>query len=103
MEHKSNEQKAKYIKRRSEVHKTNKIKNELFSLAQNEINEKKKIANEPFSFSSQTVYGENKIKFEPNLVLKHKNIIEKKISNDSSCDISDLENSSDLSCDAENI
>ena len=103
MEHDSNKGAIKYIKRKSEFTKANKIKNELFSFAQNEINEKKKIANEPFSFSSQTVYGENKIKFEPNLVLKHKNIIEKKISNDSSYDSSNGDNSSDLSCDEEEI
>ena len=103
MEHKSNEQKAKYIKRRSEVHKTNKIKNELFSLAQNEINEKKKIVNELFSFSSFAVNHENTKNLENKIDLKNINVDDKKISNDSSCDISDLENSSDLSCDDENI
>ena len=78
MEHDSNKGAIKYIKRKSEFTKANKIKNELFSFAKNEINEKKKIANEPFSFSSQAVNGQNNQKFEPNLVLKHKNIIEKK-------------------------
>ena len=99
MELDSNKGKIKIIKRKSEFKKTNKIKNELFSFAQNEINEKKKISNEPFSFSSQTINE----KCEPNLVLKHNNIIEKKLSNDSSCDSSNEENSSDLSCVEEDI
>ena len=42
MEHESNKYKAQYFKRKSAIQKTNKIKNELFSLAQNEVNEKKK-------------------------------------------------------------
>ena len=99
MEHDSNKGKIKYIKRKSEFTKANKIKNELFSFAQNEINEKKKISNEPFSFSSQTINE----KCEPNLVLKPNNIIEKKLSNDSSFYSSDEENSSDLSCVEEDI
>ena len=99
MELDSNKGKIKIIKRKSEFKKTNKIKNELFSFAQNEINEKKKIANEPFSFLFQTINE----KSEPNIVLKHNNIIEKKLSNDSSFYSSDEENSSDLSCDEEEI
>ena len=50
MEHGTNKGKIKYAKRNSELTKTNKIKNELFSFAQNEINEKKKISNEHFLF-----------------------------------------------------
>ena len=104
MEHDSNKEKIKCIKRNSEFARTNKIKNKLFSFAQNEINEKKKIANEPFSFSSLTVFGSNNKKLEPNLELKNNNIDEKKITNDSSCDSSSNEdNSSDLSCDEEEI
>ena len=38
MEHETNKENTKYIKRRSDIQKINKIKNELFSLAQNEIN-----------------------------------------------------------------
>ena len=99
MEYDSNKGKINSIKRKSEFTKANKIKNELFSFAQNEIKEKIKIANEPFSFSSQKIIE----KSEPNLVLKHNNIVEKKLSNDSSCDSSSEENSSDLSCDEEDI
>jgi len=103
MEHDLNKRKIKYIKRESDFAKTNKIKNELFSFAQHEINEKKKISNEIFSFSSQNVNGENNKKLGPNLELKNNNIIEKKISNNSSFDSRDEENSSDLSCDEEEI
>ena len=103
MEQKSNKEKSKCIKRNSAIHKANRIKNELFSLAQNEINEKKKVVNELFSFSSYAVNDGNTKKLENNIDLKKINIEEKKISNDSSCDSSDLENSSDLSCDAEKI
>ena len=103
MEHGTNKGKIKYAKRNSELTKTNKIKNELFSLAQNEINEKKKISNEPFSFSSLVVNVENNKKVEPDLKLKNINFEEKKISYDSSCDSSNEDNSSDISCDEEEI
>ena len=103
MEHKSNKEKVKYNKRKSACYKTNKIKNELFSLAQNEINEKKKIVNELFSFSSFAINNENNKKLEHKIDLKNINFDDKKISNDSSNDSSDLENSSDLSCDVENF
>ena len=103
MEQKSNKEKSKCIKRNSAIHKANRIKNELFSLAQNEINEKKKIVNELFSFSSFAVNDGNKKKIENNIDLKKNNVEDKKISNDSSCDNSDLENSSDISCDDEKI
>ena len=103
MEQKSNKEKSKCIKRNSAIHKANRIKNELFSLAQNEINEKKKVVNELFSFSSFAVNDGNKKKIENNIDLKKNNVEDKKISNDSSCDNSDLENSSDISCDDEKI
>ena len=103
MEHGSNKGKIKYTKRNSELTRTNKIKNELFSLAQKEINEKKKIINEPFSFSSLAVNVEKHKKTEKNLKLKNINIQDKQILNDSSCDSSKEDNSSDLSCDEEEI
>ena len=103
MEQKSNKEKSKCIKRNSAIHKANRIKNELFSLAQNEINEKKKVVNELFSFSSYAVNDGNTKKLENKIDLKKINVDDKKISNDSSCDSSDLENSSDLSCDDEKI
>ena len=98
MEHDSNKGKIKYIKKKSDFTKANKIKNKLFSFAQDEIKEKKKIANEPFSFSSLKIVGENIKKLEPNLVLENNNYVKKKLSNDSSCDSSNEDNSSDLSC-----
>ena len=103
MEQIPNKEKTKFTKRKSAIHKANRIKNELFSLAQNEINEKKKVVNELFSFSSFAVNHENSKNLEHKIDLKNINVDDKKISNDSSCDSSDLEHSSDLSCDAEKI
>jgi len=103
MENGSNQGKIKCSKRKSEIARTNKIKSELFSLTQNEINEKKKVTNEPFSFSSLLVNVKNHKKQESNIKLKNINFDEKKISNDSSCDSSHEDNSSDLSCDEEEI
>ena len=97
-------------KRRSELGKNNKIRMQLLSLTQSEINEKKKKINDNFSFSSNLIKGNMENTYNGNKQeKKEKKPITKKISlasektlNDSS-DISDEENSSDLSCVEEEI
>ena len=97
-------------KRRSELGKNNKIRMQLLSLTQSEINEKKKKINDNFSFSSNLIKGnmENthngnkQEKKEAKPIIKKISLVSEKTLNDSS-DISDEENSSDLSCVEEEI
>ena len=63
---------------------------------------RKKIVNELFSFSSYAV-NENTKKLEPKIDMKNVDVNVKKISVDSSFESSELDNSSDLSCEVENI
>ena len=97
-------------KRRSELGKNNKIRMQLLSLTQSEINEKKKKINDNFSFSSNLIKGnmENphnrnkQEKKESKPIIKKISLVSEKTLNDSS-NISDEENSSDLSCVEEEI
>ncbi len=95
------------LKRHSEFSKMNRIRLELFSFAQNEINEKKKLVNDKnFSFSNKLMeekkenQNQKEIHREP---LKNKIIKNNKISNDSSDITDEEENSSDISCEEEDI
>ena len=93
------------LKKRSEISKNNRIRLELFSLAQEELNEKKKVINVNFSFSNQTVAPkEEKANVEESkLMTKKISIASQNTLNDSS-DMSDIEeDSSDMSCEEEEI
>ena len=93
------------LKRRSEISKNNRIRLELFSLAQEELNEKKKVISGNFSFSSQTIAPkeEKAIVEESKLMTKKISIASQNTLNDSS-DMSDIEeDSSDMSCEEEEI
>ena len=83
--------------------KANKIHLELLSFIQNEINQKKKKPQIFFSFSSQKNINENEI--EKCNKHKDRNSNEQKSDNTSvnSDDEDELEESSDMSCDEENI
>ena len=97
-------------KKRTELDKNNKIRLQLLSLTQSEINEKKNLINDNFSFSSNLIKGNkestnNTIKQErkeTKPIIKQISLASTKTLNDSS-DISDEENSSDLSCVEEEI
>ena len=97
-------------KRRSELGKNNKIRMQLLSLTQSEINEKKKMINDNFSFSSNLIKGNmeslhngtKQEKKEKKPIIKKISLASEKTLNNSS-DISDEENSSDLSCVEEEI
>ena len=95
------------LKRNSEFSKMNRIRLELFSFAQNEIKEKKKLVNDNnFSFSNKLIeekkdkQNQKEIHQEP---LKHNIIKNNKNSNDSSDITDEEENSSDISCEEEDI
>ena len=98
------------IKKRSELDKNNKIRFQLLSLTQSEINEKKNLINDNFSFSSNLIKGNKESthsttkqeKKETKPIIRQISFASKKTLNDSS-DISDEENSSDLSCVEEEI
>ena len=98
-----------FLKRRSEFSRTNRIRLDLFSFAKNEINEKKKGANDRFYFSNRA-FEEKKEKKEIQEKKRESKFITKKISlesqktsNDSS-DLSDMEeDSSEMSCEEEEI
>ena len=84
--------------------KANKIHLELLSFIQNEMNEKKKKEKLFFSFSSPR----NKNEIENDKFSKHKESISNEQKSDNTLDNSDddedeLEESSDMSCDEENI
>ena len=97
-------------KRRSELDKTNRIRSQLLSFAQSEINEKKDLVNGNFSFSSNILKrneeeNHNLIKQdkkETKPIIKKISLASEQTLNDSS-DISEVENSSDLSCVEEEI
>ena len=93
------------LKRKSEISKNNRIRLELFSLAQEELNVKKKDLNGNFSFSSQLVAPkeQKETEEESKLMSKKISIGSKDTLNDSS-DMSDIEeDSSDMSCEEEEI
>ena len=98
------------IKKRSELDKNNKIRFQLLSLTQSEINEKKNLINDNFSFSSNLIQRNKEStnnttkqeKKETKPIIKQTSLESKNTLNDSS-DISDEENSSDLSCVEEEI
>lgn len=96
--------KNNFLKRRSELDRTNRIRLELFSLAKNEINEKKKVVNSIFSFSTNSIKpkDENQNIKDSNLITKQISLESKNTLNDSS-EINEEENSSDISCDEEEI
>jgi hypothetical protein len=82
--------------------KANKIHLELLSFIQNEINEKKKKEKIFFSFSSQP----NKNKIENDKFNQHKDSTNNEQKSDNTLvnsDEDELEESSDMSCDEENI
>mgnify|MGYP006873158655 CR=1 FL=1 len=97
-------------KRKSEFDKNNKIRLQLLSFAQSEINEKKKSIIGNFSFSSDLFKknmeeAQNTTKLEKKEIkpiIKQISLASQKTLNDSS-DISEEENSSDLSCVEEEI
>ena len=95
------------LKRHSEFSKMSRIRLELFSFAQNEINEKKKLVNDKnFSFSNKLIEEKKDKQNQKEIHREHlkKNIIKNnKISNDSSEITDEEENSSDISCDEEDI
>ena len=96
--------KNNFLKRRSELDRTNRIRLELFSLAKNEINEKKKVVNSIFSFSANSIKpkDENQNIKDSSLTTKQISLESKNTLNDSS-EINEEENSSDISCDEEEI
>ena len=93
------------LERKSETSKNNRIRFELFSLAQEELNEKKKDICGNFSFSCQTVAPkeEKSTEKESKLMVRKNSIGSQNTLTDSS-DMSDIEeNSSDISCEEEEI
>ena len=93
------------LKRKTEISKNNRIRLELFSLAQEELNEKKKVLCGNFSFSCQLVAPkeEKSTPEESKLIVKKISIASQNTLNDSS-DMSDIEeNSSHMSCEEEGI
>ena len=93
------------LERKSVISKNNRIRLNLFSLAQEELNEKKKDLCDTFSFSCQTVAPkEEKLTGkEPKLMVK-KNSIGSQITLNDSSDMSGIEeDSSDMSCEEEEI
>ena len=93
------------LKRRSEISKNNRIRLELFSLAQEELNEKKKALCGNFSFSSQSIVPkEEKPTSEESKLMNKKISIGSQNTLDDSSDMSDIEeDSSDMSCEEEEI
>ena len=90
------------IKRKSECTKTNKIRLELFSLAQTEINEKKKLGKDSFSYSNK-LFEETKERPKSKFISKKISLNSGKTANDSLDTSSDEEESSQMSCDEEEI
>ena len=91
----------KNLKRNSEFFRASKIRLDLFSFAKNEINENKKLHNDSFSFSSQTI--EKPKENKKSKFAKTISINSQKTSNDSFDNNSDQEDSSEMSCDEENL
>ena len=97
-------------KRRSELDKNHRIRSQLLSLAQSEINEKKNLLNGNFSFSCNLIKSHDEgihtstkqEKKETKPIVKKISLASENTLNDSS-DISEVENSSDLSCVEEEI
>ena len=93
------------LKRRSELVKTNKIRLGLLSLTKNELNMKKKGVNDRFSFSSQAIKENLKHKpeeKEEKFILNKISLGSQKTSKDSS-DISEVDSSSDMSCEEQEL
>ena len=90
------------LKRKSECTKTNKIRLELFSLAQTEINEKQKLEKDCFSFSNQS-FKETKERPQSKFISKKISLNSGKTANDSLDMSSDEEESSQMSCEEEEI
>lgn len=92
------------IKRKSEFAKTNKIRLALFSFAQTELNEKQKLEKKFFSFSNQSFEKTNE-KPESKFITKKFSLNSNsyKTANDSLDMSSDEEESSQMSCDEEEI
>ena len=92
------------LKRKSEIVKNNKIRLGLLSLTKNELNINIKVINDEFSFSSQTIKENLKQKSEKDVGNTFSNKISgsQKTSNETS-DISEVEDSSDLSCEEEEL
>lgn len=90
------------LKRKSEFTKTNKIRLELFSLAQTEINEKQKLEKDCFSFSNQS-FKETKERPQSKFISKKISLNSGKTANDSLDMSSDEEESSQMSCEEEEI
>ena len=93
------------LERKSAFSKNGRIRLGLFSLAQEELNEKKKNLCANFSFSCQTIASkeEKPTEEESKLMVKKISIGSQNTLNDSS-DISDIEeDSSDMSCEEEEI
>ena len=96
------------LKRKSEFSRTNRIRLDLFSFEKNEIIEKKKKGINYFSFSNKSNEEDNnkkkeKIinKDEPEKLLKKISFKTQKTSNDSNVTETELEDSSEISCEEE--
>ena len=93
------------LESKSVTSKNNRIRFELFSLAQEELNEKKKDLCDNFSFSCQTVTpNEEKSTEKESKLMVRKNSIGSQNTLSDSSDMSDLEeDSSNMSCEEEEI